>query len=148
MQLSLTRNFDTETTQQKEAHRKARRVRLDVEMVAAALTQADNTKADGNPARDQVNVSDTYIRHHEAFGYNHFSAVSANMASQDGKLQTLEAQGVHRYEWLELSPPACRPYEMGKFDVSFRREGEDEVYRSGETTIRLNATRGTLAINE
>lgn len=148
MQLSIARNFDAETVQQREAHRRARRVQLDVQLVASALNQADNGKSDRNPAAEKVEVSDAYVRHHEAFGYNHFTGLSATLDQEQGQLQALDARGVHQYEWLELSAPACQPYQMGSFDLSYRRNGDQETYRSGATTVRLNHSQGTLTITE
>jgi len=137
MQLSIQRNWDAETTQQREAHRRARRVQLDVQLVASALNQAEKAE-----------VSDAYVRHHEAFGYNHFNKLSATLDQDQGQLQSLDARGVHQYEWLELSAPACQPYQMGAFDLSYRRNGDEETYRSGATTVRVNHGNGTLTITE
>ena len=148
MQLPITRNFDTETIQQRDAQRKARRVQLDVKLAAAALTQADNSKADRNASKESVELSDAYVRQHEGFGYNHFNSLSGTMTQENGQLQSLDARGVHQYEWLELSPPACQPYQMGDFDLSYRRQGDTEVYRSGATTVRVNPSNGTLTITE
>lgn len=148
MQLSIARNFDTETVQQRDAHRRARRVQLDVQLVASALTQADNGKSDRNPAAEKVELSDAYVRHHEAYGYNHFKNLSGTLDQEQGQLQSLDARGVHQYEWLELSPPACQPYQMGSFDLSYRRNGDEETYRSGATTVRVNQSSGTLTITE
>lgn len=141
MQLSIARNFDSESVQQRDAHRRARRVQLDVQLVASALTQPDQTK-------EKVELSDAYVRHHEAFGYNHFKNLTGTLDQQQGQLQALDARGVHQYEWLELSPPACQPYQMGSFDLSYRRDGDQETYRSGATTVQVNHGNGTLTITE
>ncbi len=148
MQVSIKRNFDTETPQQREAHSKARRVRYDVELATNALSKADNTPSDLNRAAESVELSRAYVRVTEAYGYNHFNSLSGSMAKENGQLQSLEAKGVHQYEWLELSPPACSPYQMGAFDVSYRRDGHDEVYRSGTSTVRVNQITGTLTITD
>ncbi|MBS2036482.1 hypothetical protein JST97_15935 [bacterium] len=148
MQLSIARNYDAETPQQREAHRQARRIQYDVQLVASALTQADNGRSDRNPESEKVELSDAYVRHHESFGYNHFSKLTGSMSKAEGQLQKLEARGVHQYEWLELSPPACQPYQMGSFDVAFRREGNEEVYRSGEMSLRINPSLGTLTLTD
>ena len=148
MQLSIARNFDAETPQQREAHRQARRIRLDVELVASALSQTDGGKLDRNPAPDSVEVNDAYVRHHESYGYNHFNHLTGKLDKVDGQLQSLDAKGVHQYEWLELSAPACQPYQMGNFDLSYRREGDQEVYRSGGQTLRINSSQGTLTLTD
>jgi hypothetical protein len=148
MQLSIARNFDSESVQQRDAHRRARRVQLDVQLVASALNQSDNGKSDRNPAGEKVELSDAYVRQHEGYGYNHFQNLSGTLDQQQGQLQSLDARGVHQYEWLELSPPACQPYQMGNFDLSYRRNGDEETYRSGATTVRVNHASGTLTITE
>ncbi|MBN9415269.1 hypothetical protein ABS71_05490 [bacterium SCN 62-11] len=148
MQLSIARNFEVETPQQRDAHRQARRIQLDVELAASALSQADNGKSDRNPASESVDLSDAYVRHHEAYGYNHFSKLTGTMEKAEGQLVSLDAKGVHQYEWLELSPPACQPYQMGHFDLSYRREGEEEVFRSGGRCVRVNAAQGTLTLTD
>lgn len=148
MQLSIARNFDSETVQQREAHRRARRVQLDVQLMASALNQADNSKLDRNPNPEKVELSDAYVRHHEAYGYNHFTGLSGSLDQEQGQLQSLDARGKHQYEWLELDAPLCQPYQMGSFDLSYRRDGDQETYRSGATTVQVNRTQGTLTITE
>jgi hypothetical protein len=148
MLLPITRNFDSETVQQREAQRRARLVQHDVRLVASALKNEDNQRADLDPLPGKVQVQDAYVREHEGFGYHHFKNLSGKLEHDGTQLQALEAKGNHQYEWLELDPPLCQPYQMGNFDVSYRREGQQEFYRSQGTSVAVNHSTGTLTITD